>query len=823
MAKLLVLLALALIPLQAASAAAQPSASLPLRGWQFRTDPSDIGVQEGWARGFRAERTVETGKSLDLQGLPEFRGVAWYSRSVAIPDGWRRVLLGFGAVDVACDVYVNGQLAGHFEDRSLGARAAVVDMTSTAPAGTTATLVIRLLATGGAGGIKQEVRLGQTEAEIMTAEQYVLRLHDQHPEWRLPAWASGGRRAWVVTGVEGAIPKGIVAVDGSFSPWARSYGVSIWLFDPAAGRMVDFPEPSAHLRDGSSPLPVFDFESGPWRLREELAASGPPGSPSISARISLESAPHEGRLYLALRPYSASGGTMPIREVDVKDRTLRVDGHLALRCSACNAGGTLPRGDVSSLAAAGRVPAEQRSFDRTGWAQGLMAASLEPGSSIVLTAPQTLTDRAGDPADFEASSAAWQRRLHQVELHLPDARLQSAYYASLGYILVEERGDKIHPGPLTHDNFWVRDAALIGYALERAGHAASVRPSAEQLLAAIDAQGAVAAVSDSDGHPLPKTELDAPGEAAFGLAEYARYSGDDGFLRRAFPAMARALHRAVADRDQAGLVPANESAEDLGPATDQHYWDDLWLLSGLREGAWAAKRLGLDSDAREFYASFDNVHTALLASIRGTGKPFISDGPTGVLTPGMARGASPSLWPEQVLDPSSALARDSFRYYYQQFVAPNGGAYSHLYGQWWPYGGLELAHDALFLGMREELGTVLDYTLDHQTAPGLFAWAEGVDATTGGFGEGDMPHAWASAELVNLVRDMLLYENGDHLVIGGGVPASWRGQLVEARHMPTHWGLADVVIQPDGTVSVTGIEPPGSVELRLPFPGQLAV
>jgi len=85
-----------------------------------------------------------------------------------------------------------------------------------------------------------------------------------------------------------------------------------------------------------------------------------------------------------------------------------------------------------------------------------------------------------------------------------------------------------------------------------------------------------------------------------------------------------------------------------------------------------------------------------------------------------------------------------------------------------------------------------------------------------------MPHGWASAELANLVRDMLLFEEGDKLVVGAGVPAAWAGQPIAIRNAPTQWGLASVAIAPDGSVQVSGIEPPGGIELRLPFPARLS-
>ena len=38
---------------------------------------------------------------------------------------------------------------------------------------------------------------------------------------------------------------------------------------------------------------------------------------------------------------------------------------------------------------------------------------------------------------------------------------------------------------------------------------------------------------------------------------------------------------------------------------------------------------------------------------------------------------------------------------------------------------------------------------------------------------GDMPHTWAGADLVTAIRNLLLYECADRLVLLAGVPESW--------------------------------------------------
>ncbi len=799
-------------------------------GWQFARDPADSGLKLGWQQpdvAFPSERVVATGTSLTEQGIVSYRGVSWYRRNVSVPDGWSRVLLGFGAVDVAADLYVNGLSLGHFDDQGLGQKAALVDVSNAVRPDGQLVIVFRVTGTGGFGGIKQAVKLGQNPWEVMTGKQYALYLHDEHPDWKLPGWTSGGRLAWTVAEVEGSTRKTLVAVDGTVSPWAGAYGINFWLYDPSANHVLDFPPPQTHLRDGSSPIPVLDFANGDWQLDEEIDVSGTASAPFVTLHLTLLKAPHGARLYAALRPYTASGDIAPLKNVAFKAGALYVDGSPALAV----AGGTLPDGgasadgDVSATAQAGALPRDHQAIDSSGHGQGLLSLAIGPGATVTFIAPATPGgDFPKDGTNADTLSAAWQKRIHAVQLNLPDRQLENAYYSSLAYILVEERGTRIHPGPLVHDSFWVRDASLIGYALERAGLSDAVRGSAAATLAAIAPNGEVTAITDSSGKPVPKTELDAPGQAAFSLAEYARYANDQGFLPKAYPSILAALRTSMASRTSSGLLPANESAEDLGAANQMHFWDDLWLLTGLQDGQWAAAQLGRSQDATELASDSAALKQALLEAIdKATSSRFIPNNAEDVESSAMARGSSPALWPLPVLDPASALVRNSFDYYDQMFIQPGDGAYKHLYGQWWPYGGLELAHDYLFLGQRDRVQQILTYTLNHQTAPGWFAWAEGVDPSTEGFGEGDMPHGWASAELVNLVRDMLLYEDGDQLVIGAGVPEDWAGKAFSIQGAPTRWGLATVTVSADGTVQVSGVAPPGGVVLKLPFPAHLAV
>ena len=78
------------------------------------------------------------------------------------------------------------------------------------------------------------------------------------------------------------------------------------------------------------------------------------------------------------------------------------------------------------------------------------------------------------------------------------------------------------------------------------------------------------------------------------------------------------------------------------------------------------------------------------------GIDWIPNGPEDLHGSSMARGTSPGLWPCRVLDPTDELVRRSFTRYWDKWIAPHGGGYMHQ-NNFWPYGGMEVAHCYLFL------------------------------------------------------------------------------------------------------------------------------
>jgi hypothetical protein len=416
----------------------------------------------------------------------------------------------------------------------------------------------------------------------------------------------------------------------------------------------------------------------------------------------------------------------------------------------------------------------------------------------------------------------------------------NANQASLGYLLLATQPDGPRPGPLEHNKVWIRDAAFIGEALLGAGRLSLVEQYLPRLFQYQENDGRIPAILTPDGPELER-EWDSQGQAIYLVALAYRYNRSRVFLERWEPNVRRAaefirtLRARTADNPSSsrGILPPSRSAEDLGSDKWHHYWDSYWGVAGLEEAAFIEAELGYADQSSWMMAEAQALRQAIRTSITavmGEYPRYIPGSPEDLDSSAMARGNSVALYPVQVLSPDDPLVIRSFDYYYQKWIAPSRGGYTHIWGQWWPYGGLGLARDYLRLGRQDIVHEILAWTLLHQTLPGAYAWAEQVSPVHGGITGGDMPHAWAAASFVSLIREMLAMSVGDRLVLFAGVPPSWlqKGNTVGLREAITEYGTLTALVESDLetgsgawqgslTLRISGTaRPPGGYVWQLP-------
>lgn len=89
--------------------------------WEFIFDEGNIGLKEGYYRGFNASQTIKVPfvYSTPLSGINQKKrvDVLWYQREITISkdDFLHDVMINFEGVDYRADVYLNGQFIGSHE------------------------------------------------------------------------------------------------------------------------------------------------------------------------------------------------------------------------------------------------------------------------------------------------------------------------------------------------------------------------------------------------------------------------------------------------------------------------------------------------------------------------------------------------------------------------------------------------------------------------------------------------------------------------------------------------------------------------------------
>lgn len=87
--------------------------------WDFKTDPAEIGTQDGWFNGLAGPRPIAVPGSWNEQyeDLYLYLGMGWYTRTTFIPQAWKgqRVMLRVGSANYWAAVWVNGQRVGEHE------------------------------------------------------------------------------------------------------------------------------------------------------------------------------------------------------------------------------------------------------------------------------------------------------------------------------------------------------------------------------------------------------------------------------------------------------------------------------------------------------------------------------------------------------------------------------------------------------------------------------------------------------------------------------------------------------------------------------------
>ncbi|MBA3851009.1 MAG: cytochrome P450, partial [Chloroflexi bacterium] len=397
--------------------------------------------------------------------------------------------------------------------------------------------------------------------------------------------------------------------------------------------------------------------------------------------------------------------------------------------------------------------------------------------------------------------------LQAIELRVPDRRLMDLLTAAARTI-AQRRG--IHDGPTgsvvggdTHRDPSILDGFSLMEAASYLGLADQARKTLEGVLRRAQPDGA----SATDAGHLWKR--------AVAVAAVVRHHELHGTLRlpsRETDFLGQALERMGQLRQQGGNDGMPRAFEDGGlqgerPGSPALYWT-LAALSIVGRAACVP----VDLQARA-----DQLSEALRGprARQGSNPAAVTYALVHAVYPGEVFGADDPVLDElcrqlDTMDDEEGIPAGTGRLGSKAVWTSAASSYAHV----WLYSGRP--------------AKAIDYLYafaNHAAPTGVWREEQSLESSGECLRYGDMPHDWASAEFVRLVRDLLVFERGDELELLAGLPPGWLrpgAQLVVER-TPTRFGPVSLRASLDDDAHELALEldgewvrPPERIVIRPP-------
>jgi hypothetical protein len=622
--------------------------------------------------------------------------------------------------------------------------------------------------------------------------------------------------------------KTFVEAEGNFSPGFATYGIYFWVYDCEAKKLIAPTMDGVSVKHGLAPggllIPWSEWKAGDIAVRTEVCQvtrRSPQGDALVAAaRVTLKNsgaAERKMSLYAAIRPQGPAGGPIEKFELTETADGFYVWGHTALVAGEKPAAaGVVPTDTIGEIAGAGNVPETKVASSESGncsgalqfdltipaggsktlgficpvlagrravahqwdgksqWAQFDLAKPNPPEGGI-LQPDAGLEYYRGLKADtiFEEATAFWKEFVGKFKVTAPDARWPEALAAIVGHAAIA-MNDGAPDVAVVNYNVYNRDGVYTANILQKAGQFDLAAKAIDYFLA-----------HPFNGRAYP--EADNPGQILWIMGEQWLFTRDQEWLKRVYPGVRQLAAMIRYYRTTAGphWVSMNslkfgdalpkEDRQELKPGRcdgSHPEYTEAFDIAGLWRAAALARAMDKSDEARQWTELADEF----LAAYQGR---FAAD-------LGKAYGSYCVLWPCRLFPLGGGPAYERFKKTGVQ--KPTG----------WRYFPLATAHQGLLAGNRDAAAGTIATHLDHEQMRGWYALDEGGKSGSGGWGFARttwdpsvaMPHGWAIAEVWLLMRDALLFEDADRLVLLGGVPAEWLTgkQPIKIEGMPTYFG-----------------------------------
>jgi GH15 family glucan-1,4-alpha-glucosidase len=406
---------------------------------------------------------------------------------------------------------------------------------------------------------------------------------------------------------------------------------------------------------------------------------------------------------------------------------------------------------------------------------------------------------------------------------VPDPGIQAQLDSSIRNIYQAREIKKGLPafqvGPTCYRGLWVVDGSFLMEAVAYLGRVEEARNGIRYLLSFQRPDGAIMLI---DGH------LKETGIALWAVTRHARLTGDKEWLAEVWPQIEKGFAYIRTMRDQASadakspnyrLLPEGFSDGGLG-GKNPEYTNVYWTLAGLKAAVEAARWLGKSDQAGDWQKEYDDFYAAFRRAAdrdartdaHGNRYVPISMRKDAKISPQKAQWAFlHAVFPGKVFAPDDPLVLGNMAMLRaaeaEGLVRDTGWVANGV----WNYFASFYAHGWLWLGQGRKAGQTL-YDFANHASPLLVWREEQMPAGEGDAVCGDMPHNWASAEFIRLVRDLLILERGAELHLFEGLPPAWirPGKVIRVRSAVTEFGPMSLEfrVTADGSKAILTLDPP---------------
>jgi hypothetical protein len=618
-------------------------------------------------------------------------------------------------------------------------------------------------------------------------------------------------RNWTLVGTPTGIYEAIIDPRGLLTPLPREWSLDVWL---ATDEGMFFPsraQQASQAIDPVAPRVQTAFQWNGLELRLECFVDTIRRNIDIAfnrATVSNQgSTDARGWLLIALRPFNPEGVGV-VDSIDVRSRRIAYVNNVV---------GVVFSKEPDSILCSNYITGDSASLFRkrdndgplsitcsNGLANAAMAFhfDLKPSEETAVDYSVALASEAElrqQPAKQTWRVPLEKRRLmfqHKwnaelargAQFHFADQHLQHLFDTSRLTLLQLHDGDMITPGPFLYHHFWFRDAVQMVRALDLLGFDRRARQVLDRFPRRQAANGFFLG---------PEGEWDSNGAVLWSVYQHYRLTHSHFWLEDYFPYLLKGarwiqqmLRTAKHEKGlTAGLMPPSLSAEHFGPV-DQYFWDTFWSVAGLISMSHLAIALGKHKIASEMskasYACLEALRSVLKTIEQRLGYSVIPSTPHRSFDES-AIGSVCAVYPLELHQHIAPYAQETVRHLVDRYVGEKGFYHPIFHSGYNPYLTLQLAHSLLYLGDDVRAWNVAQ-TIFRQ-ASGTFSFPEAIHPRTGGGTMGDGHHGWVAAEIILFLRDSVLRESEQSLLLlQSAGPLAAPGRDLRIDNAPTAFG-----------------------------------